>query len=70
MPLHGHKPNPEMEALTEDCFDAPDLAAQKAITERMQLLAFEDPPFIPVGQYLVPQAHRASVTQFWNVKKG
>lgn len=77
LPLHGHKPNPKMEALTEQWFDAPDLPAQKAVCEQMQLLAFEEPPFIPVGQYFVPQAHRDSVTDivrapvtaFWNVKK-
>ncbi len=78
IPLHGQKPNPKMEALTEQWFDAPDLAAQKAVCEQIQLLAFEEPPFIPVGQYFVPQAHRdsvtdivhAAVTPFWNVKKG
>ena len=78
LPLHAHKPNPRMEALTETWFDAPDLAAQKKACEEMQLLAFEEPPFIPVGQYFVPQAHRdtvtdivrAPVTPFWNVKKG
>ena len=77
LPLHGNKPNPKMEALTEQWFDAPDLPAQKAICEDMQRLAFEEPPFIPVGQYFVPQAHRdtvsdivrAPVTAFWNVKK-
>jgi peptide/nickel transport system substrate-binding protein len=40
LPLHGHKPNPKMEALTEQWFDAPDLASQKAVCEQMQLLAF------------------------------
>ena len=76
--LRGHKANPKMDALTEQWFDAPDLAAQKKICEDMQLLAFQEPPFIPVGQYFVPQAHRdtvtdivqAPVTPFWNVKKG
>lgn len=78
LPLHYNKANPKMEALTEAWFDAPDPLAQKKITEDMQRLAFEDPPFIPVGQYFVPQAMRqdvtdnvrAPVTAFWNVKKG
>ncbi len=77
LPLHAHKANPKMEALTEQWFDAVDLEGQKKLCEQMQLLAFEEPPFIPVGQYFVPQAHRdsvsdivrAPVTPFWNVKK-
>jgi peptide/nickel transport system substrate-binding protein len=75
--LHGHKPNPKMEALTEQWFDAPDLAAQKRVCEQIQLLAFEEPPCIPIGQYFAPHAHRDTITeivhapfaQFWNVKK-
>jgi peptide/nickel transport system substrate-binding protein len=77
LPLGGNKPNPKMEALKEAWFDAPDLAAQRKVTDQMQLLAFEEPPFIPVGQYFVPQAHRdtvsdivkAPVTAFWNLRK-
>ena len=77
LPLHGQKPDPKMEALTEQWFDAPDLPAQQKITAEMQRVYFQDPPFIPVGQYFVPQAHRdtvtdivhASGTMFWNVKK-
>ena len=77
LPLSGNKPNPKMEALKEQWFDASDLASQRKITDQMQLLAFEEPPLIPVGQYFVPQAHRdyvtdivhASITVFWNVRK-
>jgi peptide/nickel transport system substrate-binding protein len=77
LPLTGNKPNPKMEALKEAWFDAPDLAAQRKVTDEMQRLAFEEPPFIPVGQYFVPQAHRdtitdivrAPVTAFWNLRK-
>jgi peptide/nickel transport system substrate-binding protein len=76
--LHGNKPNPKMEELTAQWFDAPDLAAQKKVCEQIQLLAFEEPPFIPIGQYFPPHAHRDSITdivhapfaQFWNVRKG
>ena len=75
--LHSRKPDPTMEALTERWFDAPDLASQKQVCEQIQLRAFEDPPFIPVGQYFVPQLHRDTITDivhapvvaFWNVKK-
>ena len=77
LPLGGNKPNPKMEALKEAWFDAADLAAQRKVTDDMQRLAFEEPPFIPVGQYFVPQAHRdnivdtihAPVTAFWSVRK-
>jgi peptide/nickel transport system substrate-binding protein len=77
IPLHGQKKNPKMEALTEDWYSAPDMPSQQKITAEMQRLYFEDPPFIPVGQYFVPQAHRdivtdimhSSLTVFWNVKK-
>lgn len=77
LPLGGNKPNPKMEALKEAWFDAPDLASQRKVTDEMQRLAFEEPPFIPVGQYFVPQAHRdnvvdtihAPVTAFWSVRK-
>ncbi len=77
IPLHGQKPNPKMEALTEQWFDAPDLPARQKITADMQRLYFEDPPFLPVGQYFVPQAHRDTITDinrssaatFWGVKK-
>lgn len=77
LPLSGTKPNPAMEALKDEWFEAPDPAAQKRVAERIQTLAFEDPPFIPLGQYFVPQAHRANVTNFnrapvtsfWSVTK-
>jgi peptide/nickel transport system substrate-binding protein len=78
LPLHYHKANPKMEALTELWFDAPDLPAQQKVAQDMQRLVFDDPPFIPLGQYFVPQAMRqnltghikAPVTAFWNVQKG
>lgn len=77
IPLHGQKPNPKMEALTGQWFDAPDLAGRQKITGDMQRLYFEDPPFLPLGQYFTPQAHRdtitdinrASCTTFWGVRK-
>jgi peptide/nickel transport system substrate-binding protein len=61
LPLHYHKANPKMEALTELWFDAPDLPAQQKVAQDMQRLVFDDPPFIPLGQYFVPQAMRQSL---------
>jgi peptide/nickel transport system substrate-binding protein len=78
VPLVGVKPNPKMEALKAEWFDAQDLPAQKQVTDRMQLLGFEEPPFIPLGQYFVPYAYRTGLTGFvrapitamWNVRRG
>jgi peptide/nickel transport system substrate-binding protein len=77
IPLGGVKPKPEMEALRTAWFDAPDLTTQKQLAERMQLVGFEDPPFIPLGQYFIPYAYRTGLTGFvrapitalWNVRR-
>ena len=66
-----------MEALRDAWFDAPDIAGQKRAAEKMQLLALEDPPFIPLGQYFIPYAYRTGLTGFvrapitalWNVRR-
>ena len=58
--------------------DAPDLTAQQKVTTEMQLLGFQEPPYIPIGQYFIPQAYRnglsgfvkAANTVLWGVKKG
>ena len=78
IPLNGVKANPKMDALKAAWFDAPDLPAQKQLAEKMQLLGFEEPPFIPLGQYFIPYAYRngmsgfvgAPITAMWNVRKG
>jgi peptide/nickel transport system substrate-binding protein len=78
IPLNGVKANPKMDALKAAWFDAPDLPAQKQLAEKMQLLGFEEPPFIPLGQYFIPYAFRdtmsgfvgAPITAMWNVRKG
>ena len=69
--------DPEMEALRDKWFEAPDLAAQKAIAEDIQRLAFQHVPFIPIGQFFQPTAHRSNLTGFlrsplslfWSVKR-
>jgi peptide/nickel transport system substrate-binding protein len=71
------KPNPKMEALKAEWFDAQDLPVQKQVTDRMQLQGFDEPPFIPLGQYFVPYAYRTGLTGFvkapitamWNVRR-
>jgi peptide/nickel transport system substrate-binding protein len=77
IPLSGYVHNPRMDTLLDDWFDAPDLPAQKQVADRMQVLGFEEPPFLPIGQYFPPQAHRttltgfvhAPLTAFWNVRR-
>ena len=66
-----------METLRDTWFDAPDLAAQKKICEDMQTYAFEQVPFIPIGQWFYPTAFRNNIVDIvkapgilhWNLKK-
>ncbi|MEO8714581.1 MAG: ABC transporter substrate-binding protein, partial [Acetobacteraceae bacterium] len=77
IPLSGVRPNPAMEKLRSEWFDAQDLPAQKQLAEQMQLLALQEPPFIPLGQYFTPYAYRTGLTGFvrapitalWNVRR-
>ncbi|HTC07731.1 MAG TPA: ABC transporter substrate-binding protein [Acetobacteraceae bacterium] len=73
----GWPTDPKIEALRDAWFDAPDLAAQKKICEQIQSTAFEDVPFIPIGQWFQPTGYRTNIVDivkcpqilFWNVKK-
>jgi peptide/nickel transport system substrate-binding protein len=67
---------PKLESLRDAWFEAPDPAAQAAITRRMQEQAFEDVPYLPLGQYLQATAYNAALTGvlsgfalFWNVRR-
>ncbi len=73
----GWPSSPALEDLRGQWFAAPDLAAQKAIAVKMQLQAFQDVPYVPLGQQLVSTAFRKPVggvlnglPVFWNVKLG
>lgn len=74
----GWPTDPEMEKLRDAWIEAPDMAAQKQIARRIQALAFENVPFIPLGQYYLATAARADLTGFlqwptpifWNVRRG
>ena len=68
---------PRLEELRAQWLQAPDAAGQKKIAEAMQLQAFQDVPYIPLGQYFVPTAYQSSMSGiisgnpvFWNVKRG
>jgi peptide/nickel transport system substrate-binding protein len=73
----GWPTDPQMEALRDKWFDAPDMATQKAVCRDMQALAFQNLPFFPVGQWFIPTAHRDNLTGFvkagfmlfWGVKR-
>ena len=66
----------KLEALRTAWFAAPDVAAQKKICEAIQLQAFDDVPYIPLGQSLAVTAYRAQLggileglPLFWNVRR-
>jgi len=69
---------PDLERLREEWFRAPTLAEQQRICREMQLAAFEGVPYIPLGQWSQPTAHRADLTGFvkssthvfWGVRRG
>jgi peptide/nickel transport system substrate-binding protein len=74
----GWPESPRIEALREAWFEAATLEAQRRIAAEIQRQAMEDVPYIPLGQYFLPLAHRrtlAGVSQpggiplFWGVRK-
>lgn len=65
-----------LEALRARWLDAPDIAAQQGIAREIQARAFEDLPYIPLGQFFQPTAYRRAFsgvlkgpTVFWNVRR-
>ena len=60
----GWYSNPKMAVLHDRWFEAPDLAAQKAVCEDMQREAFANPPFVPLGQWKQPWAFRTTLKNF------
>jgi peptide/nickel transport system substrate-binding protein len=72
----GWPTDDKLEALRQQWFDAPDLASQQAICRDMQQEAFISLPYIPLGQWYNPAAHRDKLTDFlrspftlfWNVR--
>ncbi|HBK05024.1 MAG TPA: ABC transporter substrate-binding protein [Acetobacteraceae bacterium] len=72
----GWPDSPAIEALRDEWFAAPDLATQQEICRRLQLQAFNDVPYIPLGQYFGRVAYQANLTGvlkgsplFWNVRR-
>jgi peptide/nickel transport system substrate-binding protein len=72
----GWPSSPRIEELRNDWFTAPDLAAQRRICQQIQVQAFEDVPYIPLGQYFTPTAYQRNLTGvlkgspvFWNIRR-
>lgn len=73
----GWPTDAKMEALRDQWFDAPDIAAQQAVCKDMQRLAFQDLPFFPTGKWFTPTGYRDNLTGFvranlmlfWGVKR-
>ena len=72
----GWPTDTKLEDLRTAWFAAPDATAQKIIGSQMQAEAFDNPPYLPLGEYFQPTAHANAVTGllrgmplFWNVKK-
>jgi peptide/nickel transport system substrate-binding protein len=72
----GWPDDPKLEALREAWFNAPDAAAQKQIGMEIQLQAFQDVPYYPLGLAQLPTAFRHDITGvpegfpiFWNVRR-
>ena len=68
---------PEIDALREQWFEAPDEASQRDLARKIQLLVWRDVPFIPLGTYYQSTAFHKSLTgisragvEFVNVKRG
>ncbi len=67
---------PRIEELRQAWFDAPDLPAQQRIAREMQEVAFQEVPYLPLGQYFQATAYRRGLTGvlkglplFWNVQR-
>ena len=73
----GWPTSARIEALRDAWYSAAELATQQKLGREMQLAAFEEVPFIPVGLWHQPIARRDNITGilkaarpvFWEVKK-
>ncbi len=72
----GWPTSERIESLRNAWFDAKTLDEQKKIAGELQLQAFEDVPYIPLGQSIPPTAYRRDLTGvldghpfFWNVRR-
>jgi peptide/nickel transport system substrate-binding protein len=74
---YGWPTSPRIETLREAWFEAPDLALQRAICAQIQLLVWEEVPYIPLGQWFNPTAMRSDLIDvvrapfpvFWGARR-
>lgn len=65
--LFGWPTSPAIESLRENWLDSADLAEQQRACREIQLRAFEEVPYIPLGLFLQPTAYR---TDLVDMQKG
>ena len=72
----GWPTDPEMEALREEWFAAPDLTSQQKICREMQAHFWQNPSYVPLGMYNQPTAYLKNLVdvrdgwpQFYGVKR-
>jgi peptide/nickel transport system substrate-binding protein len=73
----GWPTSARIETLRDAWFAAVDLPARRQAAEQLQLQAFQDVPYIPLGQWHQPTAHRTNLQGmltglplFWNIRRG
>ena len=74
---YGWPTSDRVERLHTAYLQAGDLAERKSICDAMQVVVFEEAPFLPLGQVVSPTAYRREITgvadgfpRFWGVSKG
>ena len=72
----GWPSDAKIEQLRSQWFEAPDVKAQARICAEIQQEAFQNVPYVPMGQYLQPTAYRTDLqgvlqgfALFWNVRR-
>jgi peptide/nickel transport system substrate-binding protein len=59
---NGWPKSEALESLRDQWLLTDDLTARKAIAAKIQVQAFQDVPFLPVGSYYQPTAYRSNLT--------
>jgi peptide/nickel transport system substrate-binding protein len=74
--IFGWPDSPRLEALRDEWLFTPDLAKQQALCRDMQIQAFQDVPYYPLGVYFQSTAFRDSLagvlpgySLFYNVRR-
>ena len=73
----GWYDKPEVEALTQEWLVTPPEEPQQALFERIQQVLFDDPPFVPLGQYTTFATYARDITGAlpgigsypWNIRR-